>query len=750
MSFAVNIADEAIQKHALVILKPRARVTGWTQVGSSTVWYADVSDLGPIARVWATSDLEFEKDEASPTVHGHFWHDQDNDRLYVKLNTLSLSGSVYGPDGTGSDPGGFQDVYGPCSVGMSAEFELYFADDALTGPSDPLDADSPVVDWLPVLERAPVTKLGDRISLYGFSPIQQSSLEIENQDGFLTPLLYAKSFKLAVVRSFILADSDLERGVANGNVQEIFRGYAGRPSMSADGMVSIPCSDPLQILNSEASPAARFSVTEFPLAQPEATVSGSEWFIRRVRGMVENHVPVNVDFSLAETTSNNRKFVTHEGTGTAGNYTATVDFANGGNSGTRTYLTTTPYVNVGDDVVIVKGGVTKYAKVTTISRAAKYFEHSAITGTFGSGDTITRFYIGWVKIKDSDGIWWNLVGGRDYTMIDTATLGNNPDWKGFRLADNFEAALSFPGGVYDPSIHEILCRVYGTDTLDKYPDGTTDVGAVTQYGGVASQAVSILYWMLIEAGIPEDFIDQASFVAASSHSLGIAIPQTVSATSADPWRNYINLVLQSMIWKLDLRNASGALKVGITATAPFTTADFDADDQELRNFSFEIEDEDIYNRVQLIYAPRETTRPSDSNIYYGDSEAPQQADTTLTVAKTNHLARDHHLTVQTFSLEGGILQYVASEAQKIADRYSYALGDRRAFYSADLGAEFVASGNLGSSWNISRKQLPGYAFDPDTDRTRQTALIEVQKSSQGVTLVLEDQKGIQDNSGNWS
>lgn len=730
MTYQEELDSPASEKHAIVILKPRRRVTGWTSYNINT-WVASF-DYGPVSRVWTEWDgsdglsLGASKDTL---VDGEYYYDEANGLLYV------FNGST--------------DPDSPISwtlPGLTVEYELYLATKEFMGPRNPLSSSSDPVTWRGVLAESPEAMTGSRQQLFGFNPLEESVLVIRNQDGWMNKHLYDSSFQFATIRSFVMIGHDIERAVELGYVKETFRGYGGAPKLNANGDVSIASFDFLSFLDRPANPPQRMNRTDFPSCEPNAVLSGKQWFIRRVRGMVDNFEPINIDYNATPSTTVNRDFLTHEGTGTEGTYGANVDdvATNAAGLNTRTYFTTTPKFNKGDAIILVHNGVSYYTIVSTVVRAQNYITHGAIVGrTVVNGDAATRYYIGWVKVQDSNGVWWNLFPGRDFTRINKATLGNTPDWLGFRLADNWEATIGFPE-TFDPAVNKVLCRVYGTETLDTYSDATS-VGAVVDEGGIAAQSISLLHYLLRQAGIPNSMIDKDTFAAASTnHALGLAIPRNRADSEAPTYKDLIDLVLGSMLWKLIYVVSGQELKIGLIETGPFVaSADYEADEQDFLDFEFEHDYSALYNRVVLEYGFKEMAREGDSDIFLTTFSP----DGTQAVTSENRMAKDLHMTEQTFERE--ILQYIYTQAQIIADRYAFALGDRRAYYNLTLGPSFLEKAILGVSYQVIRKQLPGYEFDEDVERERQTMLIESTKSARGVNLTLEDQKGIQDNSGDW-
>lgn len=729
MAYALEIVKPGVEKHALVIMRPRVRVTGWTLFEGTTTWVADF-DKGPVSMCWRKQGVE-ELPVLTAYTHGGsgVYFDEANGKLYAHWGTTSPDDEAYAE-------------LSETMLGFTVEYELYIATKEFMGPRDPMDASSAHRLWRGVLERSPETSHGARESLFGFNPMVTSSLQLNNRDGWLLPHLHETSWNLAEVAAYVMCGSDLDLAVTRSDVKQVFLGYAGQPAVDVDGLATIPTSDFAAFLERDCEPAERYSTAEFPNVEPSAVKTGEEWWIRRVRGMVDNFRPVNIDYNATPSTTDNRDFATHEDEGTQGTWGATVDHT-GTNDATTTTMLTTPQCNVGDSIIIQRSGVDKYAFVTAVNRATKQITHSSITGSASALDQVIRYYVGWVKVRDSDGNWWNLGAGRSYSRIGTITLGNNPAWLGFRLIDNWEGDVGFPE-TFDPSKHEVVCRVYGTEDLDTYSDAST-VGSVTDEGGNNAKAKELLYYLLRAAGIAKAQLDKTSFEALSTnHALGLAIPQSRSTYAAPTYRELIGLVLQSMMWKLGYVDMSGEIGIGVIETGPFVaSADYEIDQSDFSAFSFEHDYSDLKGRVKLAFQQKEMFREEDPEIF-----SPLEFDGQRYATYTNPVAKELHLSTDLFELE--ILQYVRTEAELMARRYAFALGDRRGYYGVRLGAGFLDSSSLGASYQIKRQQLPGYENVVDTIRERQTSLIEVQKAARGVNLTLEDQKGIQDNSGDWT
>ena len=117
-----------------------------------------------------------------------------------------------------------------------------------------------------------------------------------------------------------------------------------------------------------------------------------------------------------------------------------------------------------------------------------------------------------------------------------------------------------------------------------------------------------------------------------------------------------------------------------------------------------------------------------------------------TVSATSEIALKLHNVSKTKNETS--LWIFETEAQEYADRLSFIFGDRRGTITLKSKNRFFNS-ELSDVINIERVSLPGYDWDSQTVFNRDTKIIELEKSKQTITITLDDQKGIQDNSGGW-
>lgn len=717
--FAGNIADPKKQKHTLLVIRPRVRLTGWTSMGSDV--YRAPFALGYVTRAWMVFDNEtglINSGDASPTS-GEFWYDHENQYIYVHSS----------PD----DP---DDLDYP---GVTIEFELHLSDQTFVGPRDPLSAGSQKVTWRGCIQSSPFAQIGSRESIFGFAPMNSSMIDIIN-DGWMNEFLYGASFNRCPVKGYVLANEDLTSGAVYSEVKEIFRGFTSG-MRSNDGTVSITCTDFISFLEK------RFDIRTVDMLvgvslDPRSENTGQEWMLPIIFGMLDRHRPINIDYNSIASETNNRDWVTHQrdfdSAGAAkddGTLSYVVDHA-AANTTTRTYFTTTPKVRIDDNMVIQRAGVDKYVLITDVNEGAKYVDHiaDAIGTSVNPGDTATRYFVAGVQLKDPAGIVRYLKPGRDYTML----VDDSNNVRGFVLNDNLETTSGF-GNVFDPADWTISCRVYGSKTLEVYSDAST-VGELKSRGGVASMAITAIYRLLRLAGMQESEIAESTFQAVDddSYSIGLSIPADRDARQPPTFREVITKLLTSNLYKIAVMEEGSTLKMGIVAVQPFPANDYSADELNMGALEFEHDYSMAASEVRVKYRRFEAMDTDLDGLGLLEYAA---------ILATSPVAANLHLIAAGQEVETYLTDEI--EATELAAHFAFILGDRRGLWTTKLELPYVDKTNLGAVYELTRQQMPGFAYTEGTQRARDLVVAEVNKNSAGVTITFEDQKGIQDNSADW-
>lgn len=718
--FAGNIQDPKIEKHTLLVLSPRMRVTGWTNHSGSV--YKTTFNYGYVTRVWDSAGAKALPVDsiANVTSEGVFFFDTSDNTLYV-FNQDQFT-SPLDPD---------SNTY----PGLTVEFELAISDQTFIGPRDPLDASSTKVTWRGALKSSPLAQIGSSDNAYGFLPMNSASLEIKNSDGWMNPILYAASFYRCPIKAYVLANPNLYDGIVFSEVKQIFSGYGGGMN-SRWPNVTVQCVDAVSFFDKKVTMRlVQGLVGTYADLDPAAVVSGAPWFIPRLWGIVEQHKPINLDYDATPAVDTNRIWLTHQKdtgpntTGTDGTLTYTVDHL-AANTATRTYFTTAPKVRVGDSMVIQRSATDRYVIVTAVG--ANYVDHDVLAGSAASGDTATRYFVSLVTLEDPDGNRYPLKSGRDYSIL----VDNTNNIRGFTLIDNLEAAYTLPS-TFDPSTWRIYCTVYGRIGGDSYGDASA-VGSVVDKGGVTARAINVIFHLLQDAGydVLNELCDsQFQAVEDDSYAVGLVIPSTRETTEPPYYREVLNKLLASNMYRMAMAQENSEIKLGITQVGPFPgSADYSANEQNHRDLSFSHDYAKTVSRVIIVYRKHEVLSVLD------DAQDSREI-------VDNSVALDLHLIEDIFSLETLLVD--PDEAEELAQRYAYLLGDRRGFWTADLELPYVDKSNLGATYDLSRQHLPGAAYTEGTENTKQLIVAEVNKSSRGVTITFEDQKGVQDNSGSW-
>lgn len=722
MSFESNIQDASIEKHSLLVFYPRIRATGWEDM-TGGIWRVSFPH-GYVTGVGAfTNDVFTESSTlAGLNTYGEYYYDRENFHVYVY--------TVTSPDAFLAAPG------------LNIEFAINVSDQAFTGPMDPRDAASPAVNWVPALKEIPSTQNGQRDTLYGFLPSGYGQASILNKDGWMNEILYGASFCNIEVSAYLVANSDLEIAILNGEVQEAYFGFANSIRLS-NGVLTLQVAEYLQLLDNfpRLLPITNLSTG----SNLEPSMRDSEYYLRRVYGVVEQLDPVNIDYGATPSTSNNRRWATNELLASIsdgsnldeGTIAISVDAANPGITTTRTYTLTTPNVNVFDSIIVERSGVLKYAFVTGVDYTLNYIDHTVVTGSPLAGDEVFRSFVGAIAIEDENGVFVSLSWGVDYNVyLDPSTSS-----MGFLLVNNFEANHSGAGftSIFDPTKCIIYCRVYGHKGAEKYND-LSNVGITSKYGGTNGTALATAYRLLLEAGVPQEKISDTTFQAVEpdSFTIGITIPSSKKG-SLSTYREYIQKILTSNLYRVGLVTEGNDLYIGINELQPISAHDYEINELNHRGFDFEQDYSQTYSGVAATYSPRERLNSAQGSI--PNAQLPRASSSLLNGAFSLHGINK--------TLEISTALFSSVEAVKLVTRMSYAVGDRRAYYTSRLEAPYISKSNLGDAYKINRQEIPGAPYVYGVDRSINLVVTEVKKDSSGVIITFDDQKGVQDNALDW-
>lgn len=688
---------ENIDTQFLTILSPKIKVSGFSLVSSST--YSKSFGLGHVSGV-TVEGVALAEASSLPLSAGQFFYDNDALVLYVRKS----------------------DSTSPASNFVVAIFELYFGTKDEHWHQNPLDESSRSLYYEARIHQTPELKLDVSDSLFGFQPIQTSSLSLINADHVMEEFLYAASFSKARLRIYHCLKTHPSNELDSDNIRLVFDGQTRDVSFQ-DALVTLETVSGEDQLSKEyrnVGDSFYDSIT-FPSLNPQN--AGNP--IRYVYGVVDGFVPINVDFVAYSdaTTSDNRVWSCIGEQNNMGSQTKTV--GGGTHTTTKTFVTSVVGLRVGDSVWLDRAsGTDEYMTITNVG--ANFIEHDALATPMTNGDQVKRGFVGSVTILQNN-IPFHAMFGRDYN--DSTGLAGG--CSGFTFVDNFEAALSM--ATLTPN-DQVFCRVYGRKndvTLGGPAFGTND----SESGNLANPIV-ILLDLLRGIGIDESMIDAAGFataLASRTDALGFAIPKNATEGMPDVKTIALDIITSSLLAVY----INDDLKWTVKAVGPLgSSTEQIGDDEILRktlsgNFTYK----DMVSEIIVKYNYKERTDGTVNNFGVTDQKI-----------STSDIARLLHGVDKSKELNSA--HFKTTDAQKMADRYAFIFGDR--IGTIKLSAKNRLFGTeVGDVLEIDRTKVPGFAYDPDTVRQRKLYVTSVAKTRTQVAIQTDDQKGIEDNQGSW-
>lgn len=673
---------------------PRRFVAGWTVVAGSV--YKAPFAFGQVVSVRSDdADLVEVASAAALTSSGKFYYDVDAAELYVHV---------------GADP---------ATKDIVAGYELYFGTFDAHFFRNPLDDTSRVVYFEPLITQSPTIRQDVTEALFGYMPASSTSLILSNVTAYLTEHLYSSSFNGAALTLYHYMGA-----LSIPNTKAVYRGLVASCDYR-DDTVTLRVLDRVNIFDQEyrhVADRAFFDETSFPAIDPQQRNRP----IRKVFGVVDGVIAVNYDYSRETDSGVNRYWALHSGTDDPGSVSTTTTT---GSTSTRTYLDSADGIRVGDELYFdTDGGDPFYThvEVTAVNASPAYVEHAEISlGPVASGTDVYRSYIGNLYVLQ-DGVVTRLPGSCWNEISTAGVLGVEIDH-----GQTFDVLSR-----YVNSNDTIYCRVYGAKcsaTLGGSPFGadSPETGNLT--------AGAVLLWELMRGpvGLAEADLDMAAFAALAGNAddeLGYQVPFRLGE-NFPRLRDLVTKLGLTMLLKVYL-NDDG--KWSVAQTGPLGAAAKSIDDTEIlwKRLAYRIDYTDLLSDVFVNYAASEVT----SRGQVGAELAYSTARSTSTVAIRLHR------TVKQRTFES--LHFLAAQAERLADRLRFYFGDRQGRLVLTTKQRFFDS-DIADVVDVSRTRMPGYVLDEDVERTRSFAIVGLSKTLNEIELTLDDQKGIEDNAGDW-
>jgi len=689
-------SEKAIKEGYLAVLIPRRRVTNWA-VYSGFV-YSTSYDLGDIEKI-EENGVELVEAFNTTLTAGQYYHDTTNDVLY--LRTLQSAD--------------------PDTVQIGVHYKIYVATTDAYFYSDPLDDTTSTVYYEPLIKDSPDIKSTTSDSLFGSLPVQTSNIKLINAEHLFERHIYESSFHKAIIKVYHWVDEILV-----DNLSLIYNGLMNDISYDTSE-IQIKCVDRVDQFSEEyRNPdTSFFAISDF--ANLEPNMVGKP--IRYVYGLVKGFVPVNVDYvSENQTTSDNRDYVVMAEQTGVGELSRPVA-ASPASTTTRTYLTFSEGFNIGDTVWFDRSvGTDEYREITNINYLSGYIEHDALThGAMTSADSVKRGFVSRIEIIQ-DNITYLCYYNRDYTCSNAMAA----DTSGFSFSTSLEANIVLPRTL-SPN-DKILCTVYGRVndlTANAITFGANDTELL-----IITNPIMVLYDILkSRIGIPESEINLTDFAtvrtATATEAIGLSIPKNKSS-NFPKYKDIILDILQTSLLRIFIDNNQ---KWTVAQFAPLGTVDkeIESDDIFMSTFSYDFNYGEIVSDIIIQYNRREADSVTGNEAFNNSTFSSDYAKYIHKVDKQKTL---------------NSLHFRSDDADVLAERLSYALCDRIGTITFTTNRKFFDT-KLNDVVTIGREKLPNYAYVEGTTRTVDGSIVDISKSLGKVTVRIEDQKGVQDNEGNW-
>lgn len=695
--YADLINLENIDTQFLAVLSPKIKITGFALFSGST--YSKSFNLGHVSGV-TVDGIALVEASALPISAGEFFYDDDALVLYLRKSDSS----------------------NPASNFVVATFDIYMGTKDDHWHRDPIDTTSDSIYYEARIHQTPELKIDVSDSLFGFQPVQTSSLVMINADHVMEEFLYSASFSKARVRLYHAVKIRPTDELKVENIRLVFDGQSKDVTFQ-DSLVTIETVSGEDQLSSEYRNKGDsfYDSTTFPNLNPQN--AGNP--IRYVYGVIDGFVPINIDFVeySSATTSDNRIWSCIGEQNNLGSQTKSV--GGGTHTTTKTFLTSVSGIRIGDSVWMDRSvGADEYVLVTNVG--ANFIEHAALVTPMTNGDQVKRGFVGSITVIQG-GTTFKPMFGRDYT--DSPSLSGG--CSGFTFVNNFEATLSM--ATLTPN-DQIFCRIYGRKndvTLGGPAFGTND-----SESGNLTNPVAILLDLMKGSGITESMIDASGFsaaLAARSDALGFAIPKN-STDGMPDIKTIIMEIISSCFLAVYINDN---LKWTVRAVGPLGASTEQIGDDEIlrKTFSGSFTYKEMISDVIVKYGYKERTDGTSNNF-----------GVTSQVGSTSQVAKFLHGVSK--SKEFDSLHFKSSDAQKMSDRYAYIFGDRLGTIKLTAKNRLFGT-EVGDVLEVDRTKIPGFAYDADITRQRKLYVTSVSKTRTKVTIQTDDQKGIEDNSGAW-
>lgn len=719
MSYAVESVKDSVRREMLIVLKPKRRIesTLWT-LHSGNVYVTPIT-YGYVTAV-AVNGTALTAGSSASLSAGQFYFDYSGQDLYIRKSNSAA------PQTTDW---------------VVITFEIHLAQSEFLWHRNPLDSSTDVVLYRGLVKQTPTISRSSGETLFGFAQVEATSFTCVNESTLFQELLYDASFANADVVIYHLAGK-----LAVANIERLHTGLCGSVQFT-DLEINFPVIDKSYRFDetiSNDNGTLRYPHKFSGIDGTGTDPAFADTVIRNLYGCKSMMRGVCIDYNNSSpTTSQNRSwafcsnlgdlFFTTVGTVIGDTSTTVKTFVDGEYHDLRDlYLSGITSIKIGGSVTSITGYDDNTQSITISPggspKAGQTVESINFANVYlvrlGSGNTAT---------------WYSLTYSTHWSP---AFLSN--DSFGITLINNVEGALGI--STINPETDIVIATAFGTLISPTVGGGRIPAGS--------SNPIVILYHLLLERmGMAESEINTTSILTAAEATFDIIctvrIPDDLESSSMPTYREVIARLLATAFCRayIDGDGKFTVVPIGAAGTPALTLTDDD-----IISLQYESNYDDV-GRVELFNGPTEailarTKADILASATTGTGQYSYKPEV-VSIAEANYEANDYiHERAATQSVHTYFNSSFISANPTYANRIAQMLGERRGRVTCfvKVGAHGL---ELGDTVRITRERQPGFDYSDGTTNSRDYVVVAIKKEVNGVSLVLDDQKGIQDNTGDW-
>lgn len=703
MSYSTENAKDAVQKNMFVVLRPRIRLTSWT-LDSGSVYKASCSKY--VYSVYRNGTA-YTLGTSTSLSASYYYYDADAEFLYIRKADSSAPSS---------------------SDWIIVTMELHLSTKDGYWYRVPTDDTTEEVFWHSLITTPPTVTKSAIDSVFGFSPVQASTVSCINDSDYFQDITYGMSANLADAIIWHQAGS-----ISTSNFTKIFTGYMGDFDFN-DGQIQFSLVDRTWQFDEKMDNGASNDRYTAEQSGPDGTDVDRAFAGKPIRSMYgdasQKLVCTTAKYDTPANTDNREwSYLTYEyGTNfpsfTVSSVISAFTFEVSDNEADIIAAA----FSQGYTKMLINGVVEDIQNVDTNTNRVDTLTTNAASG----GMTVYLLPYSRLFLKQGDN-WYKLVYSTDYL------ISNDPQTFGVTLTSTVESSRGI--SVINPDEDFIVagsgCGHYIRPTVSG------------NYFGTMFNPLVVLYHIIKDRfGVAEASIDGSSFttaVAANDITIcSVQIPNDEDSDFPSYWE-VINRLLTTALCRA-YNDADGKFSIyQIQPTAG--SADLELTDDDLFDPSYEFSFSDTAN-VTLTNKFRYYSVARSKADVLADSASGVGIVTQVNEFPRVSATYSGFTYLHNSDKAQEIETYLPFGSTAISTRIAELLGERRGRLRCYIKAG--AHGlELGDTVQITRTKQPGFTFDSDTTQSRKYIVMEISKEIGGVKLVLDDQKGIEDNTGDW-